>query len=371
VAAQYDLEKFENVHQVGGIQLATIEPAFGGGAPMATRVAMINTGSGLRFNVALDRGGDIVEAFYNQHSLAYLSPVGVQPPNHANNRGAEWLKNWPAGLLTTCGPQYIGRPRVEDGNEVPLHGHHSNCPALVEIMLNPDPHRGRKEILLSMVIRDSRMFGPVVEVRRQIQCTLGDPTISLFDQVTNRGNKPCAHHWLYHVNLGYPLLDKGAKFIYRGTARYWEVPTPSQGHPILTDAALNRIKTVPGNIPEHVGGGERGMIVDVEADRSGQAHVGLVNRKLGLGVELAFPVEEMPRVANWQHLGPGGSFVGGIEPFSGSLMGKDMDDHPRAEQYLQPGETRRYQMTIHVRRSARELRAMEKHDGRVRSNVKA
>ena len=43
------------------------------------RVAWVDTGSGLRFAVAL-RGGDIVEAFYNDLSLTYLSPNGYRPP---------------------------------------------------------------------------------------------------------------------------------------------------------------------------------------------------------------------------------------------------------------------------------------------------
>ena len=69
---------------------------------------------------------------------------------------------------------------------------------------------------LGMIIRDSCMFGPVVEVRRQIRCVLGVPEIHFVDEVTNRGNTRCAHHWLYQVILGYPLLDRGARFVYRG-----------------------------------------------------------------------------------------------------------------------------------------------------------
>lgn len=56
---QFDADKFELVHQVGGIRTATYDWPDAGGAP-GCRVAMVNTGSGLRFTVALDRGGDIV-----------------------------------------------------------------------------------------------------------------------------------------------------------------------------------------------------------------------------------------------------------------------------------------------------------------------
>ena len=357
----YDLSKFENVQQVGGIQVAALHP----GSSEQTRVAIVNTGSGLRFTVALDRGGDIVDASFNQHSVTYLTPVGIHPPNAAYSVEDGWLANWSGGLLTSCGPQYIGHPRDEDGQRVNLHGHHSNTPANVEMLINPDPHMGRNEMLISMTIRDARMFGPVVEVRRQIQCVLGQPIIHLYDQVTNRGNNRCAHHWLYHTNFGYPLLDAGARFIYAGKAEYWTFPDPPKKKP--TSAELAKLKVVTNAIEAHRSGGERGLTITPKADSDGNAHVGIINEKLGLGVEMTYPVKAMPRVANWQHYGPDGCYVTGIEPFSGSLFGKDGDSFRGAEQYLKPGETKRYRMTLQVHSDEKSLKAFAKRDGRLTS----
>jgi hypothetical protein len=324
-----------------------------------TRVAMFNTGAGLRFTVALDRGGDIVEAFHNHHSLAYLTPNGYKPPSPAYNAGMEWLTGWPGGLLTSCGPHYFGPPRTEDGYTFGLHGRHSNNPAAVEMLLNPDPHAGRHEMLLSMVIRDSRMFGPVIEVRRQIQCRLGVNHIVLHDHVTNRGNTRIAHNWLYHVNLGWPLLDAGAQLIYRGTMK--QVGVEKQPG----DAALNRVKRIPANTPRHAGTGEDLYFIDPEPDGEGLCHVGLINTKLGLAFELEYEHAMLPRLSNWQHFGPGGSYVTGVEPFSGSLLGKANDDHPRAEQWLEPGESKRYQVTMKVHAEKGALRAFGGWDGKV------
>jgi len=118
---------YDNVHQLGGIITGTFDtPAYSqgmGSSALPTRVAMFNTGSGLRFTVALDRGGDIVDAFYNQHSLTYLSPVGLRPPMPAAHVApTAWLNNFAVGLLTTCGPRYIGGPREEDGIQTTQHG---------------------------------------------------------------------------------------------------------------------------------------------------------------------------------------------------------------------------------------------------------
>jgi hypothetical protein len=363
-----DPNKFENIHQLGGIRTGTLDshPLGGPGG----RVALVDTGAGLRFTVALDRGGDIVDARYNQHALAFLTPNGLMPPNHAYHTGIEWIRGWAGGLVTTCGPQYMGGPREEDGVQTSLHGHYSNLPAAVEHLINPDPQRGRLDMLLAMCVRDSRMFGPVVEVRRRIRCTLGQPEIIIEDEVTNRADTRCAHHWLYHCNLGYPLLDRGARFIYCGKAQYWVLPPPPGQtllQPLSSDG-MNKLKRVPDPLPGHAGFGERGMIIEVAPDRRGVCRAGLINSRLKLGLEIAWPAKAMPRLANWQHYGPRGCYVTGLEPFSGSLIGKALDKYPKAEQYLQPGESRRYSLTIRVLSGAAQLRGFTAFDGPVRAD---
>ena len=151
---------------------------------------MVDTGSGLRFTVALDRGGDIVEAFYQSCSLAYLTPNGYRPPRQPLHRDEDWLAAWPAGLLTSCGPRYIGPGREEDGLKLALHGQHSNTPAALLELKNPNPGRGDLDMRLGLVIRDTQMYGPVVEVRRQIACRLG----SACDPTAGRSGQPWKLH---------------------------------------------------------------------------------------------------------------------------------------------------------------------------------
>ena len=56
-------DKVGNIFQVGGIETSVLD----NGPAKGSRIAWINTGSGLRFKVAIDRSLDIVDAFYNQH----------------------------------------------------------------------------------------------------------------------------------------------------------------------------------------------------------------------------------------------------------------------------------------------------------------
>ncbi|MDP1795685.1 MAG: DUF4432 family protein, partial [Daejeonella sp.] len=65
--------KISNTAQLGGIETSIID----NGAGRGTRIAWINTGSGLRFIVVIDRAMDIDDTFYNENSLACLSHSGV------------------------------------------------------------------------------------------------------------------------------------------------------------------------------------------------------------------------------------------------------------------------------------------------------
>ncbi|MDP6449343.1 MAG: DUF4432 family protein [Lentisphaeria bacterium] len=343
----FDTEKFEFIHQVGGIRTGRFDWPEAGGSP-GSRVALVNTGSGLRFTVALDRGGDIVEAFHRESSLAYLTPNGYAPPSHSlQHHDDDWLTSWPGGLVTTCGPRYIGPGREEDDQQLYLHGPHSNTPVALLGIHNPDPRRGDREMRLEMTTRDTRMYGPVVEVRRRISCTLGEPFIRIEDEVINLGNTTVPHNWLYHINFGYPLVDREAQVVLGGRVTgIWDSLKPPA--PPSADVDLDGFKTVPDNLPDHAGTGSRGLVLDVADDGTGTAHVGIVNGSRGLGVEVTYLTRQMPRLANWQHYGPGGAYVCALEPFHGSLFGKDRDSHPLAAQWLDPGESRQYEVGMRV-----------------------
>ena len=84
-------DKVGNYSQLGGIETSVLD----NGLSRGSRIAWINTGAGLVYKVAIDRGLDIVDAFYNQHSLAWLSHSGLTYPNSEANRDLDWLHIFP------------------------------------------------------------------------------------------------------------------------------------------------------------------------------------------------------------------------------------------------------------------------------------
>ena len=353
--------KFENAHQLGGIRLGTLDAP---SPTQAVRVAHVDTGSGLRYTVALDRGGDIVDASYKRHNLAFLSPNGYRPPNHAFNVGYEWLTGWPGGLVTTCGPRYMGSARKEDGYELGTHGHHANVPAQLDAIVSPHPARGNNAFSLAMSVRDSSMYRPVLEVRRVISGVLGVPEIQFVDTVTNIGNQRTAHNWLYHVNLGFPLLDVGARHVYRGR-KTKSANVNDDGTP-LSVAQQEKLKRVPKPGAGYAGTGSLTLLLDPTPDGYGVCHVGLINPRLGLALELEYPLADLPRLANWQHYSHNGAYVCGFEPYFGSLWGKEKEEHPLAAQHLEPGQSRTYHLTLRVLEGRKALARLAKHDGAIK-----
>src|SRR6185503_15348631 len=121
----FDTSKFILPAQVGGIDRYTIDE----GPARGVRALCVNTGGGLRYRVLADRGLDIDQAFFNQNSLTFLAHKGVTPPTRGLDRGLDWLKSFPGGLLTSCGPFNIGPPSQDAGEDLGLHGTHSNTGA--------------------------------------------------------------------------------------------------------------------------------------------------------------------------------------------------------------------------------------------------
>ncbi len=346
-------DRFENVRQIGGITTATLDR----GREAGSRVAFVNTGGGLRYTIALDRGADLVDAALNQRSLAYLTPNGIKPPNHAHHHDSDWLTGWPGGLMTTCGPVYIGHNREEKTGPTGLHGHHSNTPAEVNTTVQPDPWRQRHDIGIDATIADTRGYGPNVVVERAIRSTLGHNAITITDRTTNRDPRPNPHALMYHCNLGWPLLDEGAKLVLSG--RFW--PWPDEAQEVAVPGSLEGWKDVPAPTDAFIHG-SRGGIITPNADREGIAHVGIINPKLGLALELSFKLKQIPRVMLWQNFCPG-MYVCGIEPMAGSPY--PTGEQPRHEKTLKPGQTRTTQLNIRVHSEAKAIAAFAKHDGKL------
>lgn len=331
-------DKVSNLLQVGGIETSVVDNGPGRG----NRIAWINTGTGLRYKVVLDRAMDISEAFFNAYSLSWMSYQGITAPLPMSDRGIAWLRTFGGGLLTTCGLTHVGGPEEDAHIQRGLHGRISNTVAEILSIEQPDLLRGKMEMSICGRMKETQVLGTHLELTRRISSILGEPVIAIEDIVTNYGNQPTPLMVLYHLNLGWPLVDEGAKIFWEGDWRAREADSERkifrEGHDFFS---------CPAPLPEHAGAGEEACFIDPAADRSGMCNCGIRNPEIGVQLNIRFKKEQLPCLTNWQHWGLR-EYVTGLEPGTHYPTGQRQARQDGTLIYLEPGATKRIELIMDV-----------------------
>jgi hypothetical protein len=330
--------RISNISQLGGIETSVMDNGYARGV----RIAWFNTASGLRYKVVLDRAMDIADAFFNQYGLAWHSSAGIMPPQIQTNRGADWLRTFGGGLVTTCGLSHVGGPETDEYGERGLHGWISNCPAEIESIVQPDPSRGLRIMSITGRIKEARIFGPHLELRRTISSSLGESWIDIADEVTNLGNTAAPHMLLYHFNLGWPLVDEGAELKFDGRMYY---VNEARDRSLFNDE--RNFKVCPAPMKEHSGNGEAAAYFDLVADGDGICTCGIDNIKLGLRAEIRFRKDQLRWMTNWQHWAPG-EYVTGLEPGTHPPIGQAAARKNETLLFIEPGASMKYNLRFQV-----------------------
>ena len=330
--------KISNHAQVGGIETSMLDNGPGRG----TRIAWINTGTGLRYKVVIDRAMDIADVFFNQYSLTWLNSSGIISPQPFLDKGLDWLRTFGGGLLTTCGLTHVGGPESDEYGERGLHGPVSNIPAEIESIIQPDPVNGKLEMSITGIIKQTPMFGPALQLKRTISGKIGKASILIHDEIINRGNSNAPHMILYHFNFGWPLIDEGTDILWKGD---WKPRFESVHNRIFREG--NDFKKCPAPLKEHSGTGEEVGIIDCAADPSGLCVCGLYNGRIDLALTLRFHKKQLPWLTNWQHWGQG-EYVTGLEPGTNPPIGQAKARKEGTLLMLAPGEHRSYDLEIEV-----------------------
>jgi len=345
-------DKISNSTQFGGIETSVLDNGPGRG----TRIAWVNTGSGLRYKVVIDRAMDIAEASFNQHNLSWISHLGIIPPEPLSHHGIDWIRTFGGGLVTTCGLSHFGPPEEDEQGERGLHGLISNQPAEIESIIQPDPAHERMEMSITGRIKETRLFGPSFELKRTISGTLGQPFIRIHDEVVNVANTPQPHMILYHCNFGWPLVDEGTDILWKGS---WKSAGRENDDKIFREG--NDFRKCPAPMDSHRSGGEAVVFIDPLADASGKCVCGLLNARSGIALVLQFSKHQLPSLTNWQHWATG-EYVTGLEPGTNPPVGQANARSANQLVYLQPGEKKIYDLEFEVMDNENSIREfLKKH----------
>lgn len=339
------LARVGDVSQIAGVRLCTL----GDGVERGVRAAEFRTGSGLDFTVLVDRGLDISTASYKGRSLAWRSSTGDVSPAFFEEPGLGWLRSFYGGLVVTCGLTYAGAPNVDQGKPLGLHGRISNLPA--SNVLADGAWEGDSYVMwVQGKVRETAVFGENLELSRRITARLGESKIWIHDTVTNLGYRETEHMILYHINLGFPVIDEGGKL----------VAPVLEYKPRDADGEIEKEKY--GSFPAPTPGfRERVYYLDMAEDSDGNVSAALVNPGFrngrGFGFYAKYPKSELPKFTEWKMTAEG-TYVVGLEPANCWVEGR-AKERERGLQFLKPGEARDYHLELGVLTSAEEIARFE------------
>jgi hypothetical protein len=174
-----------------------------GGKGDGMRLLQVRNGLGLELTISPDRAADISRLTYRGINMSYMAPCGYVSPAYYESTGANFLKSFTAGFLTTCGLQAVGSPCTDEGEELPLHGSIGNTPAEQVYW-----RKEEDELVIHAQVNDEGLFARKLRLVREIRVSLQKNEFTIKDIVENRGAERTPVEILYHMNMGYPLLDE-------------------------------------------------------------------------------------------------------------------------------------------------------------------
>jgi hypothetical protein len=324
-------QRIGNLSQIAGVRLLQLQEAQEAGV----RIADVRTGSGLRFQITIDRGMDISLADYKGMSLAWRSAQGDVHPSYFDPHGVGWLKSFPGGLVTGCGLTCAGAPCVDAGEELGIHGRLSNLPAS-NLQVKTDWEGDRCLFKVHGTVRESAPFGGNLVLSRTIEAELGKSIITIHDRVLNKGFRQSPLMMLYHINLGWPLLDEGSDLHLNARS-----VKPRDAEAEKGVASATRFSPPVAAYKEQV------FYHDMIADSNGFASAMLENRNIGLGLFVRYRQKELPRFIQWKMVGEG-EYVLGLEPANCLVEGRAKERERGTLQFLEPGEERQFLVQVGV-----------------------
>ncbi len=363
------MERVGNIDQIAGARQVKLAE---GNEADALAIAC-KTGSGFNFMVDANRGLDIVSADWQGASLCWRGAPGEMNASYFESPGMGWLHGFFGGLVATCGTTHMGfacndAGTIEGGpvyrhvcsegecdevftpsGSLGLHGRYSYTPAK-NVWADGRWDGDDYTFWVQGKVREAMHFGPNMLVERRISARLGESKLRIQDKVTNEAWEPQEHMWLYHCNLGFPVLDGGGEYL-----------LPSRNVTPRTDLAADNIGTwsqFPAPTPNQQ---EMVYYHECGAEADGTVYAGFANRAFnggqGIGVYLRYNLKQLPWLVQWKMPGQG-HYVTGLEPATAWVDGRVAEREAGRVITLDPQESRDYELEIGVLTSIAEIDEM-------------
>ena len=245
----------------------------------------------LRVTLLPEKGCDILELIDRGTGIDVLfqAPWGYgRRPVHAPSSFEAWIESYPGGwqVLLPNG----GDAAIENGVEWGFHGE----AGVVEWKVD--------EIGAGVAVCSTSLISAPLEVARRV--TLDENVVRVEEQVTNRGGDAIEVMWGHHPTFGAPFLEPGCTIETSARTFTADDRAPGSGltpgrrsvwpNAVLDDGGQIDLSVIPG--PD-----ERRAVLGYLSDfEDGRYRV--VNPRLGLAVEIRWPLDVFPTAWFWQEL---------------------------------------------------------------------
>jgi Domain of unknown function (DUF4432) len=327
----------------GGVRKVILDD----GSARGVRVLEFRTGTGLAFDVLVDRAMDLGQAEHKGRSFGWCSPTGIRHPGlheNADEGGVAWLRSF-SGLQTTGGLDHIFARAEVDASQYRyplrttmhhgLHGRVANIPARLNGYGESWDH-DRCVLWAEGEVRQAAVFGEHLRLHRRIESEMGSNEIRVHDTVRNYGFERSPHMLLYHIDLGWPLLEEGTRFVAPIARTLWYSPV------VPEQRSSYRVMAAPA-----AGFDEQAYEHELVAGSDGRMRVAVVNERLNFGVTVEWYAKEFPCFLEWLHLREG-AYVMGVEPSTHHVQGDQAARDDGSMIWLEHGESRSYRTVITV-----------------------
>jgi hypothetical protein len=346
--------------QFAGVRLMTL----GDGVERGIRMLEFRTGSGFRFTVLIDRAFDVADCEYRGAAIGWHSPSGFRHPGlheYEGEGGLAWLRSF-SGLMVTCGLDHILFMHSDSASHY-HYMHRKTVDSSIHGRIGTTPGRltGYGEswdgdecmLYCEGIVQQSTVFGEDLHLIRRIETKVGSSEFLLKDRVVNHGFYRTPHMFLYHINVGHPVLAEGSRYLAPVRQTVWA------SHADSYRSQNVGYRTLPGPRPKFH---EQVCEHEMAADADGRVPVAVVNdgfHRGGLGFLVESGKAEFPAQFEWQNFQEG-QYAIGIEPSTNHVFGKAFAKDRGELIWLEHGEERSYTTRFAVLDGGNAIAACER-----------
>ncbi len=331
------MRRVGRLEQVAGVRQVVLEDGLGRGV----RLLEFRTGTGFAFDVVVDRCFDVGRCEYLGRPLNWQSNAGIVGPWYYEPEGLGWFRAWGGGMVVTVGLDHLGLGGEDSAEQfhqthiskTQAYGLHGRAGGLPGRLIGYGERWDGDECVLwaEGEVLQSAVFAEHLLLRRRIEARVGESRFAIHDEVVNVGHHSTPHMFLYHCNVGFPVVDEGSELLVPSSRTTTDYGVPVEGYRTLSAP----IEGLTEACFEH----------ELVAEPDGRVPVAVVNRRLGLGAYQVFRIDQLPHHTMWRMMGED-TYAVGLEPATNRDAGR-WDARERGELlWLEPGEARSYDLEI-------------------------